>query len=241
MRWGWIIAAGLVAGPGAGRAFSPPAGCEAFLTVQARSCLVTHYWRCVGDPEGQKWALTIDEQGPLHLLRTDEEYRWLEIYQLRDRLRQILMLPEPDPASLTELLNTGADSATFSEEVHWAGSRVDTYKITGFDRLTGEKAVIDGEELLVTQFAYSVGSASGQVSYKVSGQQFVSPRWRLFFGGVETVEEREGTSSTEDASPVEFILPGEEGFLANTPQHDCGATLSAWPSRNAMKEQRHGL
>ena len=223
-----------------GNAFTPPAGCTAFLTVQSRSCIVTHYWRCDGDPEGQKWSLTIDDTGPATLQRTDAEFRWLETYRLKDQLREILITPEEDPASLSELLETGADSTSFTQAILFSGQQIGNVRITGFDRLTGESIEIDGETLLRTEFAYSVSNSAGMGAYKVSGRQFVSPRYRIFFGGIETREDEYG-KRTDDYSPVEFSYPGEEGFLANTPKYDCGATLSALPQRDAMKEHDHEL
>ncbi len=223
-----------------GNAFTPPAGCTAFLTVQSRSCIVTHYWRCEGEPTGQKWSLMMDETGPVALHRTDAEFRWLETYRLKDQLRELLITPEEDPASLSELLETGTDSASFSQEIRFSGRQIGIDRITGFDKLTGESIEIDGETLLRTEFAYSVSNSAGMGSYEVSGRQFVSPRLRIFFGGIETREDQYG-KRTDDYSPVEFSFPGEEGFLANTPKYDCGATLSALPQRNAMKEQDHEL
>ena len=221
-------------------AFTPPAGCTAYLTVQSRSCIVTHYWRCEGEPEGQKWSLLMDETGPIALHRTDAEFRWLETYRLKDQLRELLVVPEEDPASLAELLETGTDSASFSQAIMFSGRQIGIDRITGFDRLTGESIEIDGETLLGTEFAYSVSNSAGMGSYKVSGRQFVSPKWQIFFGGVETREDQYG-KRTDDYSPVEFSFPGEEGFLANTPKYDCGATMSALPHRNEMKEHAHEL
>ena len=76
---------------------------------------------------------------------------------------------------------------------------------TGFDSLTGDAVSIDGERLLVTDFAYQYNLGAGQ--RRVQGNQFVQPEWRLFFGGIETVID--GDESFEyDSSPMEFAETG---------------------------------
>jgi hypothetical protein len=222
------LAAGLPAAPVAAqevsRLFQVPAGCEAFLTVQSRSCLVSHHWTCSADPEGTHWRATLDQDGAFYVSFTDAEFRWLRSWSLRGGGTDILIEPEEDPASLTELLATGNDTMVFSirEENELGVFRRD---YTGFDRLTGESVEVDGRELLVTEFAYQYDTAEGV--RRTEGNQFVHEGWRLFFGGLETVTLPDGETFEGNYSPMEFAEPGERGFLTMQPLYDCGDMMSA--------------
>jgi hypothetical protein len=153
-----------VAGPGLAqdgpRLFQVPEGCTAFLTVQSRSCLVSHHWTCEVDPEGTHWRATLDQDGAFYLSFTDAEFRWLRSWDLRSGGTDTLIEPEPDPASLTELFETGSDSMVFSVREE---SALGTFQrdYTGYDRLTGESVTVDGRELEVTEFAYEFGTPKG--------------------------------------------------------------------------------
>jgi hypothetical protein len=207
--------------------FQVPAGCTAFLTVQARECTVSHHWTCEADPEGTHWRVSLDQDGPFYLSYTDAEFRWLQSWGLRDGSTTVLVEPEEDPASLSELLETGSDSMVFSLMVEGPSG---TFRrdYTGFDSLTGSEVAVDGRTLMVTEFAYQYGVGSG--TRRVEGNQFVHEGWRLFFGGVETVTEPDGTSYEYNSSPMEFAEPGEAGFLTTQPIYDCGDMMSAAPT-----------
>lgn len=197
-----------------------PEGCEAFLTVQSRGCTVRHYWSCSADPDGTFWTMSMDLDGPFYLNQTDSEFRWLRSFDLRSDSESVLIEPEEDPASMTELLATGEDQLVFSTRRQEAGISFER-NYAGFDRLTGETVVIDGETLLVTEFAYEYPDGGGVL--RVEGSQYVNPERRLFFGGFETVTLPTGEQFDGDRSPVEFLDPGEAGFLSPVPLYDCGA------------------
>ena len=203
--------------------FTPPAGCTAYLTTQNRGCTVSHNWICEADPEGHHWRLMADGDGPFYLSYTDSEFRWLRSWDLRSGGQSELIEPEDDPASMTELLETGADSMVFSLIREQDGA-VQQRDYTGFDSLTGDRVVIDGHELEVTSFAYEYGTGEG--ARQTSGNQFVSREWRLFFGGIETVVLPSGETFEYDNSPAEFAEPGEPGFLTTQPIYDCGEIMS---------------
>ena len=202
---------------------TPPAGCEAFLTVQSRGCMVSHYWTCEGDAAGEHWRLSLDVDGPMSLSHTDREFRWLESLDLRTGLRSRLVQPEIDPASLSELLETGRDSFTFSLSVS-EGDAPFTRDYSGFDALMGDTVEIDGEVLARTEFAYTETTPDGTRS--TVGNQYVSPSLRMFFGGTETLTLPGGEEISYDASPVDFARPNEAGFLNALPLYDCGDVLS---------------
>jgi len=209
-----------------GRLFQVPEGCEAFLTVQSRSCMVSHHWRCDADPEGTQWRATLDQDGAFYLSFTDSEFRWLRSWDLRGGSNDTLIEPEEDPASLSELLATGSDSMVFSiREENTLGTFQRDY--TGFDRLTGETLDVDGRELLVTEFAYQYDTAEGP--RRTEGNQFVHEGWGLFFGGIETTTRPDGETFEGNYSPMEFAEPGERGFLSMEPIYDCGDMMSGLP------------
>jgi hypothetical protein len=206
------------------RLFEVPEGCSAFLTVQSRSCIVSHHWTCEGDPDGTQWRVALDDEGAFSLSFTDAEFRWLRSWSLRGGGTDTLIEPEEDPASLTELFETGVDSMIFSiREESALGTFQRDY--TGFDRLTGETVIVDGHELHVTEFAYEYSTPEG--ARRTRGNQFVHEGWRMFFGGLETVTLPSGESFEANYSPMEFAEPGEDGFLTLQPLYDCGDTMSA--------------
>jgi hypothetical protein len=204
--------------------FQVPDGCTAFLTVQSRSCIVSHHWICEADPEGTHWRVTLDQEGAFYLNYTDSEFRWLRAFNLRSGLTDTLIEPEDDPASMSALLETGRDTMSFSIRSQSQGSTFQR-DYTGYDALTGASVMIDGEELLVTEFAYQWQAESGPRA--TEGSQFVSPRLGLFFGGIETVATPSGDVLEGNYSPVEFAEPGEPGFLSTEPRYDCGDMMSA--------------
>ena len=228
-----ILAAGLLlpspaAAQGVNQQFQIPDGCNGFLTVQSRSCTVSHYWTCEADPAGTHWRVALDEEGAYYLSFVDAEFRWLRSFNLRRGNNDTLIEPENDPASLSELLETGSDTMVFSiQEESAQGTFQRDY--TGYDRLTGGVISIDGIELEITEFAYQWETGNGP--RETEGNQFVSRDLRLFFGGVETVTLPSGDTVEVDYSPVEFAQPGEAGYLATQPLYDCGDMMSGWPNQ----------
>jgi hypothetical protein len=212
---------------GGGDRFQVPQGCTAFLTVQSRGCSVSHYWTCQGAPDGHHWRVTMDQDGPFHLAMHDREFRWLQTWILRANITATLVEPEQDPANLTELLSTGSDTMAFSMRFDGPGGSAQR-DYTGFDQLTGSRTEIDGRDLLITEFSYQYETTDGMI--RTSGNQFVDPDWRLFFGGIETSTDALGATQQEDRSPVDFIEPGEDGFLTLDPAYDCSVIMSSLPA-----------
>ncbi|ROU03007.1 hypothetical protein [Histidinibacterium lentulum] len=205
----------------AAQAFGLPEGCEGVLTVQHRSCLVTNVWTCAGDAEGLQWVALFDEEGPIQVKQVDAEFQWLTTWYFSPSQVRTMETPSPDPASLSELFGTGFDTYDFTV-VPDDGSVPLRYE--GFDRITGE-TVIDGEPLATTSFGFSVTDPEGRVLYSLEGRQFVSERHRMFFLGESW--DPANMARAEDASPVAFIYPEEEGFMAAEPRYECQAILSS--------------
>jgi hypothetical protein len=94
--------------------FRPPEGCETFLTVQARGCEVSNYYRCVGDPAGSQWRTDFGINGKTYTAMIDAEARWVKSYSYApEYVERVLEPNEPDPASFSTLLETGHDSMDF--------------------------------------------------------------------------------------------------------------------------------
>ena len=189
----------LVPGTGLAGTFVPPKGCTGFLTVQSRGCRVSnHYFASRIDGEGQ-WAETLD------LVRGT---------------RQTLAPAPRDPASFTELLG-GMDTYDFALETDDGSAS----KVRGFDRLTGKTVVIDGVTLSETAFEYTETDLNSNLTRRSRGNEYISPTWRLFFSGPSEWDDGNGFVPV-DVSPVQFVLPGENGFFSTEPLFGCDAVLS---------------
>jgi len=211
----------LVAMPSGAQTFSLPAGCEAYVTVQKRSCLVTHNFRCTGDPDGHQQRVDITDRGPIFVSRIDVEGRWIESYGiLSGRLSRLSA--EADPASFTELLTEGRDNFDFFTSDS-SGQRT---RYVGYDGVTGAPVTIDGVTLVPTEFVMRVEDPGGTLLWETVGQEFVHSDWRTFLSGTREVRSADGSVSSVDNTPVEFVFPGEPGFLTTEPKYGCGDMLS---------------
>ncbi len=203
---------------------SLPKGCKAFLTVQSLGCSVSSYWRCEATPPGTVWEARFDSDGAYSLSVYDKEFQWLDSQYFADGTRESLLDPGPDPASLTDLLRGGRDDYAFVVRETGPDGAARDIVHQGYDELTGRKVVIDGTELLETEFATTVVDAvSGEEVYSVTGRQYVLEADRLFFLGPDRTSS-EGADFSNDFSPIRFIRPGEAGFAATTPRFGCEAS-----------------
>jgi hypothetical protein len=204
--------------------FTPPAGCEGTLTVQMRGCMVTNHFVCEADADGVRRHITFREQGASGASVVDDEYQWLESYGIERR--EMLGEEVPDPASLTELFETGTDTFDFPL-VDGSGEEEVEYRVIGVDELQGEQVEIDGEPLERTRFRMKRLGPDGEEVYSVEGEQFVSRDRRLFFAGTETLEIG-GQVIEGDNTPVRFIEEGEAGFMTQQPLYECATTDIGW-------------
>ncbi len=198
-----------------------PQGCTGYVTVQKRGCTVSHLFTCTADPTGNQRRIDLDEDGMIYMGQTDAETQWIESHHIVagtvDRLG-----PDPlDPASFTELVETGRDTWDFTTTSE--PFAVTVYR--GEDRLTGRTEVVDGVTLEETAFEVVVSDPLGGELYRVQGNEYIQRDWRTFVSGVRTITMPDEQFET-DGRPVEFAFPGEPGFLANRPQYDCGMMMS---------------
>lgn len=205
----------------AAQAVSLPAGCEAYVTVQKRSCTVSTLFRCAADPEGHQRRMDFDEDGLTYTGMIDAETRWVESYYAADAYTDRLAPNPVDPASFTDLIATGYDDWDF-------GTVSDLYGETyyrGYDRLTGVVETIDGVTIEQTEFDVVAYDALGTELWRTVGNEYIHRDWRTFLSGTRTVTTATDVFET-DGRPVEFAFLGEAGFLSTEPRYDCGAMLS---------------
>lgn len=221
---GLLALSGLTEAAWAAGRFAPPAGCTAYMTVQSRGCLVSHYYTCQADPEGHRWRVDLDATGLIYAGRIDAETQWIESQDISDGdvVTRFLDLPAREPASFSELLSTGRDEYDFTTSGPFVGSR--NYK--GFDRLTGQSLVVDGQSLLETEFGAEVTGSNGQPLWRVEGREYISRDLRIFFGGISEVITNDGERIRNDRTPMSFAWPEEDGFLTLRPRYGCDPIMS---------------
>lgn len=229
------VALVLLAGPAFAQSgpttFSLPAGCTAFVTVQNKSCEVEHHFTCTGDAEGMQRRVSLDEQGMTYAGQIDAEAQWIASFHALAGITEML---EPDPvdrASLTELLATNLDTYDFRT----LSVEVGETRYVGQDSLTGRQVAIDGVTLEETAYQITAYDGSGTEIWSAQGNEFVSRDWRMFLSGTSTITTPDDTFPM-DGTPVEFIFPGEPGFLSTRPKYDCGLAIS---SAHTFKENAH--
>lgn len=212
-----LLAAFLLPGLAWAEDYTPPDGCQLEMTVQLAACKVAQYYRCEGDDPGDQWVAYFTESGgPTYISRIDDETRWMESHDVINARRDFLGA-EDAPASLSNLLATGRDDFDFWIE----GDDGLSLHYQGFDRLTGEEVVIDGQQLLVTEFDISATDGEGNWILSGKGNQFVSKSLRRFYSGSEVWSYWDGESVRVEEAPRQFLLPGQRGFGSLTPQYGC--------------------
>ncbi len=208
-----ILAALTVATPvAAQQSFEAPAGCEAKFTVQHKGCVVINVWQCEADTPGDQWSALFSQAGLFSVQRFDREFQWMESFKVTGD--ETLITPADDPASLDELFETQIDTWDFTLETENGLERH-----VGYDLLTGETVMIDGEELLRTEYQGRTLNAEGEEIDQGVGRQYVSEKHRMFFLGESW--DAESPDDILDMSPVEFIYPGEPGFFSAVPIYEC--------------------
>lgn len=207
--------------------FTPPGGCTVYLTVQSRGCMVSHHWTCEGNAPGQQWSGDIDATGLVYVGQIDHEAQWLKSYYTQAAEEETLVEPAIDPANLTALFATGTDTYDFMLDDTNGRMRV-----FGVDRIVERDLMIDGERLHRTEFDIRVTDLEGTLLYADQGSEYVSEKHRRFFSGTGRFRQPE-TPIEYDQSPMEFIYPGETGFLSDEPKYDCAVVTA----RHVIEEE----
>jgi hypothetical protein len=216
-----VLMAALAPAAQAAGTFTPPEGCSMWLTVQARACRVSNYYKCEADPAGDQWRADFDQESMYFLSRINREAEWVESYDFFPTVKQQLDPGAEDPSSFSALLSEGLDSFAFGL------TRDDGTQssVRGFDKLTGRVVVIDGISLQETEFQYEETDPDGNMMRRSRGNEYIHPEWRNFFAGPSEWDGGNGYVPM-NGSPVQFIFPGEPGFAATQPLYECDAVLS---------------
>lgn len=223
-----VLALTMLSSPALAGTFTPPEGCTAHLTIQSRGCSVSHFYTCEADPKGNQWRADFGYEGQFYESMIDSETQWLESYEVdpygaAPRVKETLDPNPQDPASFSELLETGLDSFDFNLTKE-TGEKT---RVTGFDKLTGKEAVIDGVTLKQTEFEYTQTDSEGKVLRHAKGHEFVSEDYRTFLSGQSEWEAEDGSWTVFNGAPITFILPGEPGFGATKPLFECDGEMSS--------------
>ena len=219
------IALALLAAPAMAANFTPPKGCTTYLTVQERSCMVSQFYTCEGDAEGEQWRADFGADGPNFLSKIDGDAQWLESYQVDPPTKETMDANPADPASFSELLANGLD--TFDFKLSRSDGRQSTVK--GFDRLTGKSMTIDGVVLKQTEYEYThIDDTDGSVIDHSRGNEFISDDWRIFMSGYAEFEQPDGSWIPWENGPVKFFKAGSTGFQSTLPLFDCDAQAASY-------------
>ncbi len=202
--------------------FTPPAGCEAILTVQYETCEADIYWRCGEDQAANTWQAYYSADGLQSVVSYSSQYAWLSSEIHWDNSKEDATGTPNDPVSLAMLSLYGIDTYDFDLlRTDEAGARL--LHVSGYDLLTDEYMEIDGTRMKIMSYDYSITEEDGSTYFQASGAQLLLPELRLFLSYQDIVEEY-GDRTTYDIAPVEIIYPGEPGFGDPRPQYGCEAT-----------------
>ena len=226
-----ICMAGPAVAQSGGALFELPPNCDAFLTVQSESCTVDHHFTCTGDTPGHQRRVSLDEQGLTFVGEIDRETQWISSFQVLSGHRERLESSPVERASLSDLMEKGVDDYDFRT----LSDEIGETRYVGQDTLTGRQITIDDVTLAETTYDVTAFDTAGNELWSAKGNEFISRDWRMFLSGTGTITTPDGTFDRANR-PVEFIFPGEPGFLSSRPKHGCGVAIS---SADMFKEIPH--
>ena len=196
-----------------------PAGYEAYVTVQNSDCVVSHYFRCAEDLAGAKNCVSFSENDHIYTGTIGDETQWIFSHHIADEITETREPTPFDRASISGLIAMGVDNFYFRT----MSPEVGVTRYVGRDTLMGNQVVIDGVTVDETQ------------TWQSQGYEFISRNWRIFLSGKGSITTLNDTFGT-DGMPVQFITPGEPGFLSIKPEFGCGVQMSVAPE---LQEYSH--
>ena len=206
----------LAAAPGlpllAQQAVTLPPGCAAWVTIEDRSCRLRHLIRCEGEPTGQFHDVIFQNDELAFVGLSNDEAEWLYSYYAGDDASEVIEAAPADRISLTELLDTGADSYDLTMSSEFYG---DT-RYVGEDRIVDGSMTISGIELPFADYEFEAFGSDGQLLWRAEGRQVVSPDWRIFMALDYRWTYPDGSVDRFDDTPVAFHMPGDERFLMSS-------------------------
>ena len=208
--------------PAAPRLFSLPTGCTGYVTIQSASCTLSHHFTCEGDPEGWQRRADLDEGGVSYFGAIDSETQWVESFHVMSGHSERLAPDPVDPASISDLIANGFDTYDFRT----LSAEIGETRFVGQDRLTGKIVTIDGVTLDETEYSITAFDSGGGEMWRSEGREYISRDYRMFLSGISTISTA-GESWESNDTPMQFIFPGEDGFLSGSPKFGCGVVMSS--------------
>ena len=209
----------MLVSPISAQAFSLLAGYEAYVTVQNSDRVVSHYFQCAEDLADAKNCVSFSENDHIYKGTIGDEPQWIFSHHIADEITETRE-PRPfDRASFSGLIVMGVNDFYFRT----MSSEVGVTRYVGRDTLMGNQVVIDGVTVDETQ------------TWQSQGYEFISRNWRIFLSGKGSITTLNDTFET-DGTPVQFITPGEPGFLSIKPEFGCGVQMSVAPE---LQEYSH--
>jgi hypothetical protein len=202
--------------------FALPTGCTPYLTVQMKSCSLSHHFTCDGDPQGLQRRVDLGPDGVSYFGAIDAETQWIESTHLFSGHSERLEDEPVDRASFTDLTTNGSDSYDFQT----LSDEIGTTRFVGQDTLTGETVTIDGVTLEVTDYNITAYDSGGGMKWRSEGNEYISRDWRMFLSGQGMITTPDDNFESDDG-PMEFIFPGETGFMSANPKFGCDAIMSS--------------
>ncbi len=219
LRHSALAATLLLASPALAGDFTPPEGCETFLTVQKKACGVSLMWRCDATPN-RFWEASFSAEGLESIVSYDDDYQWIDARYTWDDSIEEYLPPAVDPISVSTLLRTGIDTYDFTMR-RTEGKASSNIRIIGADQLSGQVVTIDGVDLDVVMTRMEIRGERGEVQYQSRGKQYYAREFGQFFLWQDHATYDDGSTATYDDAPIDFIRPGEAGFGATTPLYEC--------------------
>ena len=207
-----------------------PNECSAYLTVQTRSCRVLHFMTCTDLSSGQYRVDRYDAEGIGSAALYDRQMNALVVILPREGAILRQDPASPDPLSMDELIETGKDTYDATRMINESVP----LRLKGFDLLTEESVVIDGRTLKVTEFNLRETGPNGEVYGHTAGRQYLDTSLRYIFGGIYR-DQTDAGAPDQDTTPVDFIYPGDDGFLATEPRFDCAQSLASLTPEEALR------
>lgn len=209
--------------------FEPPQGCTKVLTVQQRSCQVMNVWRCDGGAE--EWVGYFIGGGAVdHFDKYGADGDFIHSQLISSGGFMMSLRSAQDNSSISSLMDTGTDSLDMILGMNMLVVDVEI-RVIGETRRTGERVVVDGEQLEVLASTLAMTAVDDtlvgeDLNVRGESKDYLLVEDRIVFEGVGKLQSSE-TTETFDHTPVEIIRPGEDGFFSRIPKYDCGAQVSS--------------
>ncbi len=204
--------------------FEPPHGCKPVITAQLRKCSVMNVWRCDENGSTFIWHGFFTSGGvPQSLIKFSNDYGFHHSLIFGSQQFEMAIRPVASDWSLAELVETGSVEFNGQVLMRKPGDKMVAQRF-GYSELSGEKAVIDGEQLTVFESFTTRTGPNGETVGSSSGKHYISERDSVTFPGKYYDVDSSGPGY--DRSPMQIIRPGEEGFFSRIPKYDCGEQTS---------------